>query len=159
MNYNEYREMIMRNYTTMSNASIKDINVDILYDEKFEWKWIATKLKMFSFIGFSENITEDIIKQYSKECFQYGLNNYKGLVRGMQNGFVSFAVLASENVHESALSFLKKSPPKHFAAFEMPIIFDLNSKELLFYKKTPMWGGIYYKYFREYIEKSFSVKE
>jgi hypothetical protein len=33
----------------------------------------------------------------------------------------------------------------------MPIIIDLKNEQLFFYDQTPIWGGMYYKFFREYI--------
>lgn len=40
--------------------------------------------------------------------------------------------------------------------FEMPILYDLSKNCLYYYKETPIWGQIYYEYFREYIIKNFS---
>jgi len=157
MTFNEYKENIEKNFNNVLCEKIKNFSIDVMYSEKFDWKWIATKLKIFSFISFSESIKEETIKEYTKECFEYSRKNYKGLLRGLQNGFVSFAVLVSENIDESAINFVKGRPKKHFAAFEMPIILDLKNRELYFYQDTPIWGMIYYKYFREYIKMNFNI--
>lgn len=114
---------------------------------------------MFSFISYRNHISKEIIEEYSKICFEYSIKNYKGLPRGLQNAVVSFTILASENIEEDAIKFAQERPRKHFSAFEMPIIYDLNKKRLYYYGHTPVWGMIYYKYFREYIEKNFKKKK
>jgi hypothetical protein len=40
----------------------------------------------------------------------------------------------------------------------MPVLFNVKSKELFYYKDTPLWGSIYYKFFRDFIEKFFRNK-
>lgn len=155
MNYNEYKDRVTDNYNNLLSAEIGDYKTDVMYDEKFECKWFATKFKMFSFINYSNHVSKEIIEAYSKICFEYSRKNYKGVPRGLQNGFVSFSVIASENIEEDAIRFAQARPSKHFSAFEMPIIYDLNKKSLYYYVDTPMWGRIYYKYFREYIERNF----
>lgn len=156
MNYSEYKTKVTSNYNNLISINEKNYSIDVLYEERFKWKWMVTKLKMFSFISYSNIITEENIKAYSTICFEYARKNYKGMPRGLQNAFVSFSVLASENVNKEAINFVQNRPTKHFAAFEMPIIYDLNKNCLYFYKETPTWGCIYYKYFRDYITKNFS---
>jgi hypothetical protein len=45
------------------------------------------------------------------------------------------------------------APTKHWAAFEVPVLYDSNHDKLLFFEKTPVWGGAYYKGFRNQIQK------
>ncbi|TCT17232.1 hypothetical protein EDC18_101530 [Natranaerovirga pectinivora] len=156
MDYLEYSTKVKSRYNGSKSIEGKENLIDVLYDEKFEWKWFATKLKMFSFISYSSIVEENTIKAYSKTTFEYARKNYKGLPRGIQNGFTSFALLASEDISKEAIDFVQRRPTKHFSAFEMPILYDLNREVLYFYRNTPIWGQIYYEYFREYILKNFS---
>lgn len=156
MDFIEYKNRIISSYSNSISIKEEDFLIDVLYDEKFEWKWFATKLKIYSFISYSNIVNEDTIKEYSKICFNYAKKNYKGLPRGIQNGFSSFSVLASEDINIEAINFVQNRPTKHFSAFEMPILYDLSKNCLYYYKETPIWGQIYYEYFREYIIKNFS---
>ncbi|MCL1913783.1 MAG: hypothetical protein FWG10_07905 [Eubacteriaceae bacterium] len=117
----------------------------------------ATKLKIFSFVAYTPHCTITDISAYTDASMDYALDNYKGLPRGLQNGVVSFNVLASDNVDIDAINYAVSRPKKHFAAMRMPVIFDLGTGKLAYYEKTPMWGGIYYKYFREYIKTHFTT--
>jgi hypothetical protein len=156
MNFEEYMKKIESKFEKLTNENIGGFDASIAFESRFELEWFASKLKMYSFISYVEKIDEDTIKKYSKECFEYSRKNYKGLPRGIQNGVVSFSVLVSDDIDKSAVDFAKSRPKKHFSAFEMPIIIDLKNEQLIFYNQTPMWGGMYYKFFIEYIFENFN---
>jgi hypothetical protein len=158
MNYDEYISRVRANYSKEQDVTIERYNTKMFYDEKFEFKWVATKLKIFSYVSYAPRITEQDITHYSEICLAHALVTYKGLPRGFQNGVVSFNLLASEMVDDAAIAFAKQVPKKHYAAAEMPIVFDLSNNRIHYCEKTPMWGAIYYKYFREYIDKNFNVR-
>ncbi len=128
-----------------------------MYEEEFKIKWGATKLKKFSFVSSTNKIDLDNIINYSSICTDYALKSYKGLPIGFQNGITSFNVLVSENVSEEAKKYAVSRPRKHFSLFEMPIIYNLANRKIYYYKDTPKWGSIYYRHFREYIEKHFNI--
>jgi hypothetical protein len=124
---------------------------------RIEVKWLATKLKMFSFLSYKQEITAEDVKAYSTACLELALREYKGLPRGVQNGVVSFSVLAADRVDKTAADFVLGKPPKHYAAFEFPMIYDLTYNALVYNHNKPMWGALYYGYFMEYAEKNFSA--
>lgn len=158
MNYDEYLSQIEAKFSKAEDIAINQLNAKMFYEEKFEMKWIATKLKMFSFVTYSPHITAQEISHYSNACIAHALSIYKGLPRGFQNGVASFNVMVSEKVDSEAAAFAKSRPKKHFAAMQMSVVYDLSNNEIFYYEKTPLWGAIYYKHFREYIEKNFNVQ-
>ena len=158
MNYNEYLSHIQAKFSASDDVVIGQQNVRMLYEEKFELKWLATKLKIFSFVAHAPHITAQDISLYSDACTTYALNAYKGLPRGFQSGVTSFNVMVSEKVDAAAVAFAASRPKMRFAAFPMPIIYDLSTMKIFYYQETPMWGAIYYKYLREHIESNFNIK-
>lgn len=157
MNYSDYLNKVSQRYTRTDEIQINSLEVKSMYEEIFQMKWLATKLKIFSFISYTNKIDASDIVIYSYACVDYSLKNYKGLPRGIQNGISTFNVLVSENVSKEAIKFATARPKKHFALFEMPIIFDLTNEKIYYYNNTPIWGFMYYKYFRKYIETHFNV--
>lgn len=153
MTYEEYLALVQGRY--MTSKQNEALNAAQFYEEQFEVKWLASKLKQFSFVSFREKIGEAELRDYSARCIQTALQEYKGLPRGFQNGVVSFNVLAGYDLDQSAIDFAAKRPDKHFSAFEMPVLVDLKTQQIYYYTSTPMWGAIYYKHFREYITKNF----
>jgi len=158
MNFRKYSEKVSERFEKMTDEKIGNHDVSIAYESIFKLKWSATKLKKFSFVAHVERIDEDTLKTYTDECFEYSRKNYKGLPRGIQNAFVTFAVLASENIDKSAITFVESRPKKHFAALEIPIIIDLKNEKLKFYAQNHLWGGMYYKFLRKYIFENFSCR-
>jgi len=156
MTFNDYLSTVESRFAEKNEVSIGRFKAMQFYDEVFKVKWVATKLKIFSFVAFQSELRKQDMIDYTNLCLEKALNEYKGLPRGMQNGVASFSVMAAENIDAETIAFAMSRPKKHFAAFEMPVIFDLTANKLFYYEKTPIWGSIYYKHFREHIEKCFN---
>lgn len=154
MTFEDYLQKVKQGF--QQSEFIPSLHAEKFYEEKFEAKWLATKLKQFVFVSQADCISMEMMKEYSTNCFNYALNEYKGLPRGFQNGIVSYNILASNNVEDAAIAFAVSRPQKHFAAFEIPILIDLAKQEIYYYQKTPMWGAIYYKHIKEYIAHNFA---
>ena len=140
-----------------TGAVIAELRAELFYEEHFEWRWMASKLKQSGFLSFADTVTKELMQSYSEKCLQYALSHTPGMVRGMQNGILSVNVLAGRKIEYEAVNYAMKRPKKHFAAFEMPVIVDLDSETLYYYRKTPLWGAIYYRSVREWIEQKFSI--
>ncbi len=158
MDHQEYFSQVKTNFINTKQANISGLDTLVIYEEVFKWKWIATKLKIFSFAAYTDRIDEKLIKNYTGKCLQYACKNKKGLPRGFQNGVVSYSILVSESIDPSAISFVSKRPDKHWSAFEMPIIVDLSKKELYYYKENILWGALYDSFLNEYIICNFNFK-
>lgn len=159
MEYNEYLAWVSQHFKENKNVNIGILPASEFYTEQFEAKWIMTKLKIFSFVTFKETITLQDIKDYSTGCLEQALKDYKGLPRGLQNGVVSIAVLAGHHVEKEAAEYVWKGGPKHYAAFEVPVIFDLAYSNTLYFKKSSAWGLIYFDYIKKYIEYCFNMNK
>lgn len=155
MTLENYKEKV-RGRFNQSNF-VASLNAEFFYEERFEMKWFATKLKQFSFVSDVDCITLETVRNYSENCMNYAIKEYKGIPRGLQNGVVSYSVLISDKVDDDAIDFAMSRPKKHYSAFEMPIIVDLAKQEIFYYRKTPLWGSIYYKHFRECIMNNFAL--
>jgi len=134
---------------------ILDMDVTIATKKIFKLTWFATQLNIFVCMSNVDYISSDLIKNFSSAALDYGIIFKEGLPRGLQSGVVSFSVLASLSIDEDAIKWINKKPKKHFAAFEFPVLYDLNNHEIYYYEKTPMWGAIYYGFFREFTLKNF----
>ena len=141
----------------LSSDKIGDFKVGIGKKKEFRFKWVATQLQIFVIMSSVTNISKDLIQWFSSVSLDYTLIYKKGLPRGLQSGAACFALLVSTNVNEEAKKWVQQIPKKHFAAFEMPVICDLSNNQIYYCQKTPILGGIYYKFFREFICKNFRV--
>lgn len=153
--FNEVTVKFKQDGFTLYKDDIGSLECTVATKKQFKWSWLAVQMNFFAIMGFCESITEEIIENFSKNCLEYAIKNNKGLPRGLQSGVVSFPLLVSSDVDENSKEFAQTRPKKHFAAMEMPVIFDLKENELYYYDKTPIWGGLYAQTFRNFIETYF----
>ena len=157
----DFGEYIAKVGSRFSGRGVVPINYGTtfqFYEERFEAKWFATQLKIYSFVAYSPSITGADIVRFSDSCTAYALNQYSGLPRGMQNGVASFTILAGDDISLEAISYAQARPKKHWAALEMPVVFDLANSRVFYYRKTPIVGAIYYSSLRRYIEENFNIR-
>ena len=67
-----------------------------------------------------------------------------------QTGVGSFAIAASNVVGQDAVDLALQIPPKHYAAFELPVIADLQNRRICHMQRTPMWGALLWKDIRNF---------
>lgn len=134
---------------------VPELNCYQFYCERFS----AALAKMKQYIFITENDTLDFqgAQAYSQACMRRALNIYKGLPRGLQTGVVAYNVICQTYANPSACQFIQQLPDKHMAAFEMPIIMELSSKNLFYCTKLPVWGLAVVNGIRKNAEKILRV--
>jgi hypothetical protein len=155
MTYQDY--LAKTNFDQSTKIQITQLETFVTYEEVFKWRWLATKLKIFSFVAYSPEITKAQLTAYSGACLNYAELNKKGLPKGFQNGIVSNNVLVSENVSPDAAAYAAARPDKHFSAFEMPVVFDLSAQTLHTFTGDIVWGMIYNSFIKETIRSKFKI--
>lgn len=149
-----YRKL-ERDSFEFQTGTIGSFSATVAYKSQFEPALMATQLNFVAVMGTGPKITGEDFKDFTGKAFDYALQNYKGLPRGLQSGVAVFAFLVSDDIDDAAKWHALKAPEKHFAAMEMPVILDLSEGNLYYYDKTPVWGMIYYKAIRRFIETYF----
>lgn len=139
-----------------SEDSILQHPTVIGYDKQFRWSWMATQLNTFYVASDFKDaeITVHTIEEYIKHSFDYSKKNYKGWPRGLQSGVGVVSILISENITEEAKTYCKKlKSGKKWAAFTIPVVIDSKTNEAFFFDSKPMWGRIYFSYFKKMIQE------
>ena len=93
-----------------------------------------------------------MIETFSKNCFDYSIKNNRGWFRGLQSGVGSISMLQASKFDEGAIDFCEKLSKSHWSAFEIPVLYDTSARELIRYKKNPLWGMIYFPFFSKTID-------
>jgi len=146
-------EILKQENIYFGEETINGISCSIGYIKKFKWSWLATQLNTFVIIGTANNnIDKQTIEAFSKSCFEFALKNHKGWPRGLQAGVASIAILQGNNIDKSAREFCEKLSKKHWSAFEVPVLYDLEEKKAVRYIKKPIWGTIYFPFFTQTID-------
>ena len=135
-------------------ATFDGIPVSIAYIKEFRWSWIACQMNTFIIVGEAPSVNRPQMEAFSNAAFEYSLKNNKGWRRGLQSGVTSLCILKSASIDPGAIQFCEKSPPKHWSAFEVPVLYNTIDKTKYRYKSTPNWGRLYYPYFSKLIEQT-----
>lgn len=126
------------------------------YDKQFKWRWMATQLNTFiiaSDFG-EEKITEQEIENFLTESFKYAKIHYSGWPRGLQSGLGVITILVSNNVSEDAKRYCKGlKSGKKWAGFSIPVTINSSTNRVFSFDKNPVWGRIYFPYFKETINE------
>ena len=138
----------------LSEDSIVGRPTVIGYEKQFRWRWFATQLNTFIVaVDFGdETITVDSIEDVLAESFEYARKNYRGWPRGFQSALASIAIVISSNIEDDAATYCRKlEAGKKWAGFSVPVAVDTRSGKIHSFEKKPMWGSIYYPYFKQTI--------
>ena len=102
----------------------------------------ALAVQMHSYFFFAANDLAGYAQMqvYAEACMACARKNYEGLPRGMQSGLAVYPVMLQHPLQPDALAYVKQIPDKHWAAFELPVLFDPMTGQLEYLDKTPVWG-------------------
>lgn len=102
----------------------------------------ALAVQMHSYFFFAANDLAGYAQMqvYAEACMAWARKNYEGLPRGMQSGLAVYPVMLQHPLQPDALAYVKQIPDKHWAAFELPVLFDPMTGQLEHLDKTPVWG-------------------
>lgn len=134
----------------------------IAYEKKFRWSWMATQMNTFivsSDFG-DEKLTTKVLESHLTESFKYASKNYNGWPRGLQSGVAVISILISSNIDEDVKNFcLELKSGKKWAGIAIPVVIDAKDGTVYSFKRDPMWGKIYFPYFRKLIAELCIQKE
>ena len=113
----------------------------------------ATKFgfwETFAFL-FGEGAAPD----RSAEALRVALRHKVAMPRGLGSSLVVYAVFAAPHADPGLAALVAKPAPKHWAAFEFPVVAELAGGRLLRLEKTPAWGAAYFKRMRAEADELF----
>ena len=137
----------------LKNDLIGNVSSNIGYIKEFRWSWFATQMNTFIIIGQTTNaINRANIEAFSMNCYNYAIKHNKGWPRGLQAAVASIAILTGENIETPAIEFCEKLSKKHWAAFEIPVLYKGPGNKTYRFKTNPIWGTLYFPYFARLID-------
>lgn len=112
------------------------------------------------FAVFGEEESPEIadVRAFGSAAFGYGSKHKRFFMpRGLLNSVYVFPVLLVDDLEDSVANAIRaETPPKHWAAAEMPVVYRSKHNDIVYFEKTPMWGAAYYKTFRKKIQALFA---
>lgn len=115
---------------------------------QFKWRWMATKLHLFTVAVAVPLATRPLLEQFSHDALTFG-NEQKGSLRGLQVGVAAIPILVAQAVDPSGAEYARTQLIRKFGALAWPAIFDLSTGTVHSHQGAVMIGGIYAGYLRQ----------
>ena len=109
------------------------------------WGALAVKMHHYFFVTRDDGANAADFDAYVKACVSWGLDNYRGLPRGLQKGVAIYPVLLQTQAWDENVAYTKQKPDAHWAAFVLPTVVNLSAGAIECMEKTPVWGYAMWK--------------
>jgi len=106
-----------------------------------------------------DTLSREAMRQFSAKAFEYAKTARSvWLPCGLFESVYCFAVAIVEVLDDPTAEWVRNEPPaKHWAAAEIPVVYERSRRRLCFFEKTPLWGAAYYAGFRKQINTFLAV--
>lgn len=103
----------------------------------------------------TNSVTVATIEAAVTDCFAYARQNYNGWPLGLQAGLGVITILVSSRIDESAIAYCRElKSGMQRAVFAVPVVIDSSTGQVHAFNTNPIWGRIYYPYFKDLIAKA-----
>jgi hypothetical protein len=124
----------------------------------FSWKGFVI-LSQHIVVAEIENANVGSVETLFDASFGYAKRvNKVPLPRGFQFGYSVIPTIITTNPSAELIAYVSKSPRKHFALFELPVVIDAASGAVNYFHGRPLWGFLYFSDMRSIVSKIFEGK-
>jgi len=102
-----------------------------------------------------ESLDAGTLRNFSAEAFRCAkLRKTVPLPCGFFESVWCYAVAVTGRLDSAAEQAVRQqAPAKHWAAAEIPVVYDTTRRQLFTFEGTPLWGAAYYAGFRSQIKR------
>lgn len=125
--------------------------------KKFELAQIGMVSAVCGVKVLTEAATTAYVKDFSKAVFDFAVSKKGFFARNAFQQLLVYPVLVAPSAEAGVAAFLESHWPKHWMAFEFPIVVSLGTKELLLHRSTPVYQALSHSGFRKQAESLFAV--
>jgi hypothetical protein len=142
-------ERLHRDGFSVERETIGGVPAHVARRTFFRWRWLATRLHVFV-VAFDAELSSAAEAAGRVECaLDFALSQPRPLPRGLQTGVLSVVVLAAEQVDAELRAWARWRPRPRFAAWSLPIVFDLETGESLVPSARRFGGIVFDAFLRE----------
>lgn len=102
-----------------------------------------------------EQLDRGSMQEFMREAVRHAFaNRTVKLPRGLFAGVATFGVAVAERADDAVIRAVRsETPPRHWAANEIPVVNDRGARRIHYFERTPVWGAAYFKGYRKQIEQ------
>lgn len=75
------------------------------------------------------------------------------LIRGLQFGYQIIPVVIANVVSDELRQHVSEQQPKRWCLMGFPVVCDATSNDTFYFKRTPMWGALFFSDLRNVVSK------
>ena len=148
----------------MKGASFDKIDVPPLLNldrsfrrQKLELSKIGHVTTFCGIKCINEPATAAYVRSFSPNVFDYALKNKGYLARNALQPLVVYPVIVASGCTPDAVKFLDSYWPKHWMAYEFPVVVDASTRQLFYHRSKPFWGWMYHESIKKDAESLFAL--
>jgi hypothetical protein len=103
----------------------------------------------------SEELTEAFVRGFSQNIFNFANGNKGYFARNAFQPLVVYPVIVAASCPPEVETFLNSHWPKHWMAYEFPVVVSLAPKNVFYHRPTPVWGMAFHAGFKREAETLF----
>jgi hypothetical protein len=133
----------------MKTASFDKIDVPPLLNldrsfrrQKLELSKIGHVTTFCGIKCINEPATAAHLQSFSPNVFDYAVRNKGYLARNAFQPLVVYPVIVASGCSTDATKFLDSYWPKHWMAYEFPVVVDVISRRLICHQSKPFWADV-----------------
>lgn len=125
--------------------------------KKFELAQIGMVTAVCGVKVLTEAATTSYVKDFSKAVFDFAVSKKGFFARNAFQQLLVYPVVIAPAVEAGVGAFLDSHWPKHWMAFEFPVVVSLGTRELLLHRSTPLYQPLSHSGFKKQAESLFAL--
>jgi hypothetical protein len=125
--------------------------------KKFELAQIGMVTAVCGVKDLTDAATTAYVKDFSKAVFDFAVSKKGFFARNAFQQLLVYPVIIAPAVDAGVGAFLDSHWPKHWMAFEFPVVVSLGTRELLMHRSTPVYQALSHSGFKKQAESLFAL--
>jgi hypothetical protein len=105
----------------------------------------------------AEPATTAYVKEFSKTVYNHGNANKGFLAKNAFQQLLAYPVLVAPSVDAGVEAFLESYWPKHWMAYEYPVVVSIGTGQVLMHRTTPVWVALTHGHIKKEAEALFAL--
>ena len=146
----DYFDLVVKGFTGKKATESEEMT--IFTEDVFRWRWMS-RLRIMSFVTLADELSPDDMKQYMMTVSRHAMKARSKFGEPS----CCIGVVMCENPSQEAIDFALQRPQKHPALSRYSVVADLKTGEVHYYCGPILYGILYEKFEREYINGHFAL--
>jgi hypothetical protein len=151
--FEQYFDIVRKGFEGVKNLGVRETeNSTLIREDVFKIYWMA-RVRFCSFVAVADDLDVELAQQFVLLNLKIARNERSKI--GELLAVIS--VIACEHVTDEVREMAESRPPKHTTMSEYLVVADLSEHKAYYYRGPILYGILYEKFEREYIDGHFAL--